>query len=401
VLGSETECERPETERQARIRSLNHRFTSTGGIMVHAYDVHDNQPSLANLLRSPHSGRGLKVVSASVVSRRLPYFFMGNELHLRRIPAMGHAGIVVSKAASRRSVLCSYSRDTATIFVGRDCEASGSTAGCVPGCVGSYQPPSGRKRTRTWCNSSATNGVGLEGEDEEQCAQRPEALAQMLASHEQRTRRWLASCKRQHAAVEEDDRESCECVARCCSFPSCLLYNEVILRASGLEQPRAIEAIYFVAQSASASNASFKAGEEAARAAHADAAKLGCDERLPSLVVVDPAKVNAPFAQASVGVAFRTSPDTKRSRRRESPTEAGEPRNPVAWCMIRFARVAREGGEQAEAEWLAIPSADAPAPPAVSMSPSRVRLRLVVSYGRPSGRFIFYMTHEAYVYFQT
>ena len=78
--------------------------------------------------------------------------------------------------------------------------------------------------------------------------------------------------------------------------------NELVLAADELRKPGAIEAVYFLDARASSSNASFVAGERAARAVHRSFVSTGCteDERRferPPLVAFGPfPREREPFA---------------------------------------------------------------------------------------------------------
>ena len=79
----------------------------------------------------------------------------------------------------------------------------------------------------------------------------------------------------------------CGCVrSRCCSYPVCPLYNELILSAGALAAlgARAVDAVYFLEGEAAASNESAALAEAEARLLHA---LLGKEGLAPPLLALD------------------------------------------------------------------------------------------------------------------
>ena len=108
------------------VDSLNERFADatsqsiyglTAGVAMRAYDVKVDPWGLMPptdvmwVFRNDTQG----VVSASYVHRSVPFVFLGNKNRLRSNPSMGHVGVVLSPAAVRASLLCSYASDAGSI----------------------------------------------------------------------------------------------------------------------------------------------------------------------------------------------------------------------------------------------------------------------------------------------
>jgi hypothetical protein len=333
------------------VGELNRRWASaSAGVVMHGYDGTRAEPrTLEQFMRGHLSSN---VVSASMVSWRAPFFFKGitNKLLAGR-PATGHAGFVIAERNVRNGLLCSYPTDGCSALVAqRTCAGWRPGAGasqrsrCVPGCVGllyeNGAPPPRRQRLRHsmrtsslryWCEGSHAAMLRREAhrpfnpnasDVKEQialsqglCARRPQQLRTTLALQEQRIRAISASCAEK--AWEKDgpnplrDKQwaaMCRCLdrtsSRCCQWPDCPFYNELVLDAEEVRTPRAIEAVYFLDARASSSNASFAAGERAARALHqslvARTGSSGCMDDAPPLVVFAPfLSERAPFALAA------------------------------------------------------------------------------------------------------
>lgn len=98
-------------------------------------------------------------ISASIISRRLPYLFKE-----------GHTGMVLTPSLAR--VRCSYFTDGGTMA--KKCGGKGASPDCVPGCFDV-------QGHANWCKD-----VRLESQDVYQCAFRTHDLDAMLRHHELR-----------------------------------------------------------------------------------------------------------------------------------------------------------------------------------------------------------------------
>ena len=261
------------------VEVLNARFANgkpsnrlhDAGVVMRGYDAdsHMHPPGDPSwITHGPSPG----VASVSVVNARQPYLFAGNT-NLREQAVIGHAGVVISSHAAHSSLSCAYPGDASSIYVrcaGRPSEE------CTTGCVGIRLLPGATPSTlqrQGWCSSNGVahesrtcDGSGCGG-----CAWRPDALAIAMALQENKSASMLSGCPTSRNPL-------CACIARgrtCCSYPTCPLYNELILDARSLEEyngrnadegPRAIEAVYFLERTAALSDASFAQSERAAHA---------------------------------------------------------------------------------------------------------------------------------------
>lgn len=118
-------------------RALNARFRAgrpsddpaSAGVVVHALDVRDSQLKrqlgVSGLIWRPHTPTG-QLVSCSVINAQLPFAYKGAGKH-------GMAGFVLSSAAVKLALLCSYPWDSWTYMLGCPTNWRSSDT-CVPGC---------------------------------------------------------------------------------------------------------------------------------------------------------------------------------------------------------------------------------------------------------------------------
>jgi hypothetical protein len=246
----------PQSDAHERVAELNRRWVKHG-VTMHGFDGTTARPrTLAQFLRG-HLGS--QVVSTSLVSWRLPFFFKGfsnnKRLDTAKLPATGHAGLIVAEAAVRRGLLCSYHTNGGSALVAqRSCagwspNASQTRSRCVPGCVGLLWDNGGLGRTskaeglRTWCdNATRPSPTGMQTLRQTEravaellnlCAERPERLGVSLASHALRVGALSDYCTEKNVAwsstpFRERFRDPlCRCLDRnssqCCKFPNCPL----------------------------------------------------------------------------------------------------------------------------------------------------------------------------------
>lgn len=252
------------------VRELNGRFArgrpsddvSEAGVLLRALDAltpPEAEASHTTPWLPVASSRATDRFSASLASRRLPYYFMGNA-------GEGVAGFVVAPAVANVSMMCSYADDAASI--NHMCFPPGASAQCLPGCLGANgQGPVAT--SEGWCVPK--------NEWDYRCPHHAAQLGTMLALHESRARR--------------DPRfRSCTC----CSWPECALYNEVLLDAHTwvAHLPWTIEAVFFSAGAAHA--------EATAREAHgAFLAHFALDAAQVPLVQLDLHNLGAPFTEVA------------------------------------------------------------------------------------------------------
>ena len=283
--------------RRSSALELNRRFAmgtpsdnlDSAGVVLRAFEMPLFTPDFVH--RGTHRDG---VLSASLVSARVPYLYTGGAL---KSDGRSLMGIVLAPRAVHASLLCSYPRDAQTHFV--RCNASAAAAGaCVPGCVGLRIAPRANSENR-WCDQRSVQdrAYGTEGlafAPPPSCAWPSSRLSTSMAIHEQWTTRALTGChsRTRHNTSREAaalwswsqhyyPRSWCGCILRapsrwpCCDFPQCPLYNELVLNASVLEElMRAakagvgihpVEAVYFVSPGGGPANGW---AERAARALH-------------------------------------------------------------------------------------------------------------------------------------
>ena len=290
----------------AAVERLNSRFAdgapssdpARAGIVARAFDSSVQSPlDLAWVADNSIGG----VLSASLLNRRAPYLFGGDVWHTAQRAEWGQVGVLLTPRAVRASLLCGFDRDASSRTI--KCKPPAKRSQCVPGCIGvqsslRYQGVTHPPFFQGWCAA----GAGVVTNATPSCAWRPEQLVDLLARQEQRVRRQLAACQHDSSmhdggsvasrlelashvpstasnAFSSSSSWACQCASRCCTrwttlFPSCQLYNELILDADSLaallwnDSATALEAIYFLEPVASASNDSAVRAEAAARSMH-------------------------------------------------------------------------------------------------------------------------------------
>ena len=264
------------------VDALNARFAAAPGVVARAYDSFQLPPSSVEWVSDGSIGG---VVSATLLNRRAPFVYAGDEWHTAERPEWGQMGVILSSSAVHASLRCAYAQDARS----RGVKCRGPRrAECSPGCVGLQTTPAHGVAPfqQGWCSSGAVNQTS----HQTTCAWRPELLEDMLATQEARTRSL---------------RGSSRCAARCCAYPACPLYNELVLAASSLAAlptTDLLDAVYFLEADAAAthlSNRSAEAAESAARALHS---RL---ERRVAIVAMDPSR-QPPF-RAVEGLDDRAS----------------------------------------------------------------------------------------------
>ena len=227
-------------------------------------------------------------VSATLVSSRLPWPYTGDAWHTLDRPEWGQVGVLLSSAAVRASLRCSYPHDARSRSI--KCTPPVPRSACSPGCVGvqtSPAPPIKTPHVQGWCNRTHPSHA---------CAHLPEELPLMLDRHEERVNRMLAGCpapaedKRSNDVIRKEgrvigkevrvgSRPVCSCASSrtCCRYPTCPLYNELILSARALAGlgASAINSVYYLEGDAAASNESAARAAAAARAMHASRGARG------------------------------------------------------------------------------------------------------------------------------
>eukprot|EP00747_Dinoflagellata_sp_TGD_P133805 gnl/TRDRNA2_/TRDRNA2_175256_c0_seq11.p1 gnl/TRDRNA2_/TRDRNA2_175256_c0~~gnl/TRDRNA2_/TRDRNA2_175256_c0_seq11.p1 ORF type:complete len:333 (-),score=8.48 gnl/TRDRNA2_/TRDRNA2_175256_c0_seq11:237-1235(-) len=248
------------------VQSLNERFR-TGqpsnninrvGVILHAFDESSNHPPFTERKAPWHFREHFTFLSACIINARVPYMYLGwdgvralfkESAALNGDPQHGAAGFIISPKAFVNSLLCSYPIDSSSIRV--TCERHDKM--CVPGCIGTLRiPDKGVSRPRTWCRKDNTSSWS----SHDACPYPKGKLERMMKAHEAR----VATVPSQKASA---------CKRNCCLYPSCKLYNEVILSTPRFLQamPHALEAFYFTSGQAARSDARARQGEQSARAA--------------------------------------------------------------------------------------------------------------------------------------
>ena len=231
-------------------------------------------------------------LSAAVVNARLPFYFRGGD-------DTGRAGLVVSSTVATQAAACAYPIDAATQHrrcAGELFEPTGSSAECVPGCVG--QLVAGNSTSGTWSRWCAEDeepsmadiepvggGPVAPRTDpsteidscwmETTCAWRPRHLARVLRVHEARNALPTATC----------------CAG------ACPAWNEMVFDAAVWEAnlPRTVEAIIFPADSPASVEADARRMRATFVAAYPAAAqdvpllRMNVSDALRPFAVVDPA----------------------------------------------------------------------------------------------------------------
>eukprot|EP00747_Dinoflagellata_sp_TGD_P133804 gnl/TRDRNA2_/TRDRNA2_175256_c0_seq10.p1 gnl/TRDRNA2_/TRDRNA2_175256_c0~~gnl/TRDRNA2_/TRDRNA2_175256_c0_seq10.p1 ORF type:complete len:313 (-),score=13.52 gnl/TRDRNA2_/TRDRNA2_175256_c0_seq10:162-1100(-) len=238
------------------VQRLNLRFrkgqpsnsVDKAGVIIHAFDEWSNHPPFTEA-KAPWTFRGSSYFSSSIINARVPYVYIGRERGLHGDLQHGAAGFIISPKAFVNSLLCSYPIDSSSIRV--TCERHDKM--CVPGCIGTLRiPDKGVSRPRTWCRKDNTSSWS----SHDACPYPKGKLERMMKTHEAR----IATMPSQKVSA---------CKSRCCLYPSCRLYNEVILSTGRFlrAMPDALEAFYFTSGQAARSLRHARQGELSARAA--------------------------------------------------------------------------------------------------------------------------------------
>ena len=230
------------------VEELNRRFESghpsndpeEAGIYIRMID-HESKD--APWLPSPKFFGGkwdVERLSGSVVNRRLPNIYMGNEGH-------GLAGFIFSAESAGRSLLCAYPHEASSVGSARCPHDSDTWTGewrCLPGCMGATEGALGKSH---WCDSPDPC-VGLGGTchcdapgDSHgwQCRQEePESAGTNGhgGAHSFSTCPWHPTTLELMMETHEAEIEGATC--ECCSYHAgpndCSLYNELIFDAKVL-----------------------------------------------------------------------------------------------------------------------------------------------------------------------
>ena len=182
----------------------------------------------------------------------------------------GVAGLVVAPHVVNEAILCAFWTDVGSVSSVCEDGTQGNFThgGCLPGCWGATKATAGMS---AWCGTPEPLRIWLT-QGSFTCPYSPANLEDMLQVHERRAAG--ASC-------------------RCCEWPGCPLYNEVVIDARVWLRhlPGAVEAVYYPKGS--------RAAEVEARRVHgAFLAAFSLDEERMPLMTIDIWNHDQPFAEA-------------------------------------------------------------------------------------------------------
>ena len=193
-------------------------------------------------------------ISGSIMNRRVPFYYRGSG-----------ALLAVRPEVVARAFMCAFHTDASSY--NSKCDPPGASATCLPGCYGVTKATLDKEG---WCNSPAPMDVFVRGAGSV-C---PYPLADV---------RGMLQRQEEHTAARG---------CRCCSWPDCPLYNEVILDSEVWTEnlPSTIEAVLFPAGDNAAQAMARRWRHLLLEHFHLDASEV------PLVRIGDPEREDAPFS---------------------------------------------------------------------------------------------------------